>query len=196
MLSLAMTLDTAPAETVEDRRRPRAGARRGARRRHAPSSSCTASTRGACTRWSGGWPAARPRAPRTWCRKPSSAPGRRLPAFRFESAFSTWLHRLAVNTALMEIRSRAGAEDRETDDCRAGVPAKPRHRRPAHARTARPRARGRDPARARPRRAGAARHRRLETRGDRRRTRHGGRKFQGSIASRARTVAPAPGRRP
>ncbi len=29
-----------------------------------------------------------------------------LPAFRFESAFSTWLHRLAVNTALMELRSR------------------------------------------------------------------------------------------
>ena len=39
-----------------------------------------------------------------------------LPNFRFESAFSTWLHRLAVNTALMEIRSRAGNEDRETDD--------------------------------------------------------------------------------
>jgi len=29
-----------------------------------------------------------------------------LPKFRFESAFSTWLHRLAVNTALMELRSR------------------------------------------------------------------------------------------
>ena len=39
-----------------------------------------------------------------------------LPNFRFESAFSTWLHRLAVNTALMEIRSRSGGEDRETDD--------------------------------------------------------------------------------
>ena len=39
-----------------------------------------------------------------------------LPAFRYESAFSTWLHRLAVNTALMEIRGRAGGEDRETDD--------------------------------------------------------------------------------
>lgn len=39
-----------------------------------------------------------------------------LPAFRFESAFATWLHRLAVNTALMELRSRAGGEDRETDD--------------------------------------------------------------------------------
>jgi len=39
-----------------------------------------------------------------------------LPAFRFESAFGTWLHRLAVNTALMEIRARSGGEDRETDD--------------------------------------------------------------------------------
>jgi len=39
-----------------------------------------------------------------------------LPNFRFESAFSTWLHRLAVNTALMEIRGRAGGEDREIDD--------------------------------------------------------------------------------
>jgi RNA polymerase sigma-70 factor (ECF subfamily) len=29
-----------------------------------------------------------------------------LPAFRYESAFSTWLHRLAVNTALMELRGR------------------------------------------------------------------------------------------
>lgn len=39
-----------------------------------------------------------------------------LPAFRYESAFSTWLHRLAVNTALMELRSRRGNEDLETDD--------------------------------------------------------------------------------
>ncbi len=39
-----------------------------------------------------------------------------LPAFRFESAFSTWMHRLAVNTALMEIRGRSNSEDRETDD--------------------------------------------------------------------------------
>ena len=35
-----------------------------------------------------------------------------LPAFRFESAFSSWLHRLAVNTALMQIRNRAGADTR------------------------------------------------------------------------------------
>jgi RNA polymerase sigma-70 factor (ECF subfamily) len=39
-----------------------------------------------------------------------------LPAFRYESAFATWRHRLAVNTALMDLRSRAGGEDRETDD--------------------------------------------------------------------------------
>ena len=39
-----------------------------------------------------------------------------LPAFRFESAFATWLHRLAVNTALMDLRGRVGGEDRETDD--------------------------------------------------------------------------------
>jgi RNA polymerase sigma factor (sigma-70 family) len=31
---------------------------------------------------------------------------RALPEFRFESALSTWLHRMAVNTALMELRSR------------------------------------------------------------------------------------------
>jgi len=40
----------------------------------------------------------------------------KLSGFRFESAFSTWLHRLAVNTALMQIRKRAGGEDSESDD--------------------------------------------------------------------------------
>jgi RNA polymerase sigma-70 factor (ECF subfamily) len=39
-----------------------------------------------------------------------------LPQFRFQSAFGTWLHRLAVNTALMHLRARAGGEDREVDD--------------------------------------------------------------------------------
>ena len=39
-----------------------------------------------------------------------------LPGFRFESAFSTWLHRLAVNTALMEFRARSGGAALETDD--------------------------------------------------------------------------------
>ncbi len=29
-----------------------------------------------------------------------------LPGYRFESAFTTWLHRLAVNTALMDLRAR------------------------------------------------------------------------------------------
>ena len=31
----------------------------------------------------------------------------KLSSFRFESAFSTWLHRLAVNVALMDLRARA-----------------------------------------------------------------------------------------
>ncbi|HEY5850706.1 MAG TPA: sigma-70 family RNA polymerase sigma factor [Lysobacter sp.] len=41
-----------------------------------------------------------------------------LPAFRFESAFSTWLHRLAVNTALMEMRSRRSRpqDDGDSDE--------------------------------------------------------------------------------
>lgn len=38
-----------------------------------------------------------------------------LPAFRFESAVSTWLHRLAVNTALMELRSRRGRPGMDDD---------------------------------------------------------------------------------
>lgn len=40
-----------------------------------------------------------------------------LPTFRFESAFGTWLHRLAANTALMELRSRRAAPglDEDTD---------------------------------------------------------------------------------
>jgi RNA polymerase sigma-70 factor (ECF subfamily) len=39
-----------------------------------------------------------------------------LARFRFESSFTTWLHRLAVNTALMDLRSRRESEDLETDD--------------------------------------------------------------------------------
>jgi RNA polymerase sigma-70 factor (ECF subfamily) len=39
-----------------------------------------------------------------------------LGKFRFQSAFGTWLHRLAVNTALMDLRSRRAGEDMETDD--------------------------------------------------------------------------------
>lgn len=36
--------------------------------------------------------------------------------FRFQSRFSTWLHRLAVNTALMEIRALRARPDAEADD--------------------------------------------------------------------------------
>lgn len=43
-----------------------------------------------------------------------------LPSFRYESAVSTWLHRLAVTTALMELRSRRSRplqdDDEETFD--------------------------------------------------------------------------------
>ncbi|MBB1088518.1 sigma-70 family RNA polymerase sigma factor [Lysobacter sp. SG-8] len=39
-----------------------------------------------------------------------------LPDFRFESAFSTWLHRLAVNTALMDLRSQRSRPQHEGDD--------------------------------------------------------------------------------
>ena len=39
-----------------------------------------------------------------------------LPSFRFESAVSTWLHRLAVNTALMELRARRSRPWPEDDD--------------------------------------------------------------------------------
>jgi RNA polymerase sigma factor (sigma-70 family) len=34
-----------------------------------------------------------------------------LPRYRFESAFGTWLHRLAANTALMELRARRSRPD-------------------------------------------------------------------------------------
>ncbi|WP_126944018.1 sigma-70 family RNA polymerase sigma factor [Xanthomonas sp. BRIP62409] len=39
-----------------------------------------------------------------------------LPQFRFQSALGTWLHRLAVNTALMELRARSVAGDQMVDD--------------------------------------------------------------------------------
>jgi RNA polymerase sigma-70 factor (ECF subfamily) len=39
-----------------------------------------------------------------------------LPGFRHESAVSTWLHRLAVNTALMELRSRRSRPLEEEED--------------------------------------------------------------------------------
>ena len=39
-----------------------------------------------------------------------------LPGFRFESAFGTWLHRLAANTALMELRNRRGTPAMDGDE--------------------------------------------------------------------------------
>lgn len=39
-----------------------------------------------------------------------------LPNFRFESAFGTWLHRLAVNTALMELRGRRSRPFEDSDE--------------------------------------------------------------------------------
>lgn len=45
-----------------------------------------------------------------------------LPGYRFESAFSTWLHRLAVNTALMELRSRrARPQPDDSEDVFEGI---------------------------------------------------------------------------
>jgi RNA polymerase sigma factor (sigma-70 family) len=52
-----------------------------------------------------------------------------LAGFRLDSAFSTWMHRLAVNTALMDLRSRAGAEALETDDSALEHQAAPNARR-------------------------------------------------------------------
>lgn len=52
-----------------------------------------------------------------------------LAGFRQDSAFGTWLHRLAVNTALMDLRSRAGAEALETDDSALEFHAAPVSRR-------------------------------------------------------------------
>ena len=39
-----------------------------------------------------------------------------LPSYRFESAFTTWLHRLAVNTALMELRARKSRPKASDDE--------------------------------------------------------------------------------
>ena len=45
-----------------------------------------------------------------------------LPGFRFESSLSTWLHRLGVNAALMELRGRAAGQDHDSlDDVDVGL---------------------------------------------------------------------------
>lgn len=93
----------------------------------------------------------------------------KLAGFRFESAFSTWLYRLGVNTALMALRG-AGDEHTVEDDVlelAAGgdVPFC------AGERSDLERAVAALPPRAR--RARAARRRGVEARGNRPRTRHG-----------------------
>ena len=115
MLSLAMTLEQAPAETVDsdgDHALARAAGLGDARAFESLYRKHQRRVYAVVWRLAGGQAA---RADdlvqeafiRAW---------QALPAFRFESAFSTWLHRLAVNTALMDLRGRAGGEDRETDD--------------------------------------------------------------------------------
>lgn len=110
----------------------------------------------------------------------------KLPEFRFESAFSTWLHRLAVNTALMALRSARGEPGADEDvsdpefhlaDGMARLPDlgidldKVIAKLPPRARRAR-----------------AARCRGLETRRNFRRARHGRRFIQGAVASRPQPV--------
>jgi RNA polymerase sigma-70 factor (ECF subfamily) len=51
---------------------------------------------------------------------------RSLPGFRFEAPVGAWLHRLAVNTALMDLRARRDAEDLEVDDSTLSLQAAPR----------------------------------------------------------------------
>lgn len=50
-----------------------------------------------------------------------------LPQFRFEAPVGAWLHRLAVNTALMDLRARRDAEALEVDDSLLELQAAPRH---------------------------------------------------------------------
>lgn len=49
-----------------------------------------------------------------WCQEAWIRAFRALPGFRGDAAFSTWLHRVAVNSALQGKRSRKRHESRET----------------------------------------------------------------------------------
>ncbi|HVJ38413.1 MAG TPA: RNA polymerase sigma factor [Stenotrophomonas sp.] len=49
---------------------------------------------------------------------------RALPQFRFESALATWLHRLAVNTALMDLRARSAEGEPADEAVLAELPAR------------------------------------------------------------------------
>ncbi|MEO8460940.1 MAG: sigma-70 family RNA polymerase sigma factor [Dokdonella sp.] len=50
----------------------------------------------------------------------------KLASFRFESKFSTWLHRLAVNVVLMDLRSRHPEDSADSDELEAAaVPSRP-----------------------------------------------------------------------
>lgn len=51
-----------------------------------------------------------------------------LPGFRHDSSFATWLQRLAVNVALMDLRARRSREDREDDDSGLEAAAAPLRR--------------------------------------------------------------------
>jgi RNA polymerase sigma-70 factor (ECF subfamily) len=46
---------------------------------------------------------------------------RKLGSFRFESAFATWLHRLGVNIALMDLRIRRDEDAMDDDDLQAAA---------------------------------------------------------------------------
>lgn len=45
-----------------------------------------------------------------------------LPAFRMESSVATWLHRLAINAALMELRARGNQAHDSLDDADVDLP--------------------------------------------------------------------------
>jgi RNA polymerase sigma-70 factor (ECF subfamily) len=116
-----------------------------------------------------------------------------LPGFRFESSLSTWLHRLGVNAALMELRGRAAGQDHDSlEDVDGGLQELAVHDRCAGTE--------RDLERAlRHCRHGRVRYwccttSRLETPGNRRAAADGRRQFQGTVASCARPVARTAGR--